>query len=102
MIKFIKNLSQANKFTGPALVPYYRQLLPTFNQYYKQTKNTADKFVYDQRKGLDIGELISETLSVLEQTGGKVKSCLLTKDAVLHIKSIIPTYESGSIIQRRR
>lgn len=73
VIKFIKNLTKANKFTGPALVPYYRQLLPTFNQYYKQTKNTADKFVYDQRKGLDLGDNINEALNALEETGGPVE-----------------------------
>ena len=73
VIKFIKSLTKANRFTGPALVPYYRQLLPTFNQYYKQTKNTADKFVYDQRKGLDLGDTINETLHALEETGGPVE-----------------------------
>lgn len=71
-IKFLKQLTEANRFTGPSLVAYYRVILPTFNQYYKRNKNTADKFVYDQRQNLNIGEVIAETLEALETTGGEV------------------------------
>ena len=71
-IKFIKQLSEANRFTGPSLVPYYRVLLPSFNQYYKKNKNTLDKFVYDQRQNLNLGDVIAETLEALETTGGPV------------------------------
>ena len=71
-IRFIKKLTEANRFTGPGLVPYYRVLLPTFNQYYKKNKNTLDKFVYDQRQNLNLGDIIAETLDALEITGGPV------------------------------
>jgi hypothetical protein len=71
-IKFIKQLTQANRFTGPSLVPYYRVLLPSFNQYYKKNKNTADKFVYEQRQNMILGDVIAETLDALETTGGPV------------------------------
>lgn len=72
-IKFIKQLTEANRFTGPSLVPYYRVLLPSFNQYYKKNKNTSDKFVYDQRQNLNMGEVIAETLDALDTTGGPVE-----------------------------
>lgn len=71
-IKFIKQLTEANRFTGPSLVPYYRVILPTFNQYYKRNKNTLDKFVYDQRQHQNLGENIAETVEALENTGGPV------------------------------
>lgn len=93
-IKFIKQLSEANKFTGPCLVPYYRQILPTFNQCYKKQPNTLDKFVYSQRKDLNIGQVIEDCLQVLENTGGE--------NAIVHIKSMIPTYETDKIIIRKR
>jgi Parkin co-regulated protein len=72
--KFVKQLTEANRFTGPALVPYYRQILPYFNQYYKKNKNTADKFEYDQRYQFNLGDVIAETLEALEKTGGPVLS----------------------------
>lgn len=72
--KFVKQLTEANRFTGPALVPYYRQILPYFNQYYKKNKNTADKFEYDQRYQFNLGDVIAETLEALERTGGPVLS----------------------------
>lgn len=77
-IKFIKQLAEANRFTGPSLVAYYRVILPTFNQYYKKNKNTLDKFVYDQRQHLNLGEVIAETLESLENTGGPVSSDVIT------------------------
>ena len=46
----------------------------------------GDKIEYNQRKRLNLGDLISETLELLEQTGGE--------DAFINIKYMIPTYES--------
>lgn len=93
-IKFIKQLSKANRFTGPCLVPYYRQILPTFNQYILKNKNTQGQFVYSQRLGKDIGETIAECLNTLEETGGD--------KALFHIKSMVPTYETNAIILRTK
>ena len=39
-----------------------------------------------QRKRINLGDLIGETLELLEQTGGE--------DAFINIKYMIPTYES--------
>ena len=72
--KFVKQLTEANKFTGPALVAYYRQLLPYFNQYYKKNKSTSDQFEYDQRYQFNLGDVIADTLEALERTGGPVLS----------------------------
>lgn len=67
-------------------MPYYRQILPIFNIFRNSNKNIGDKIEYDQRKRMNLGDLISETLELLEQTGGE--------DAFINIKYMIPTYES--------
>ena len=71
---------------GEALVPYYRQLLPVCNIFKGENKNLGDRIDYAQRKSLCMGDLISETLNVLEQYGGE--------DAFINIKYMVPTYES--------
>jgi len=59
-------------YVGEALVPYYRQILPIFNIYKLYNKNIGDEIDYSQRKKLNLGELIQETLEMFEQTGGDV------------------------------
>lgn len=49
-------------------------------------KSLGDKIEYSQRMDMNIGDLISEVLQVLEKTGGE--------DAFINIKYMIPTYES--------
>lgn len=71
---------------GEALVPYYRQILPIFNIFRNNNTSIGDKIEYSQRKRLNLGDLIGETLELLEQTGGE--------DAFINIKYMIPTYES--------
>lgn len=58
---------------GEALVPYYRQLLPIFNLYRNFNKNLGDKIDYAQRKKKNLGDLIQETLELMEINGGDVK-----------------------------
>jgi hypothetical protein len=53
-------------------VPYYRQLLPIMNVFCTKNKNLGDKIDYNQRKKKCLGDLIQETLEILEQTGGDV------------------------------
>jgi hypothetical protein len=48
--------------------------------------NIGDAIDYSQRKQLNIGDLIDETLEVFEKYGGE--------DAFINIKYMIPTYES--------
>ena len=86
MFKIIQKLVLSAEMVGEALVPYYRQLLPIFNIFRNNNKNIGDKIEYNQRKKLNLGDLITETLELLEQTGGE--------DAFINIKYMIPTYES--------
>ena len=86
MLKIIQKLVLSAEMIGEALVPYYRQLLPIFNIFRNNNNNIGDKIEYNQRKKLNLGDLISETLELLEQTGGE--------DAFINIKYMIPTYES--------
>ena len=71
---------------GEALVPYYRQILPVLNLFKNCNKNLGDNIEYGQRRGEHIGDLINETLEMLEKYGGR--------DAFINIKYMVPTYES--------
>jgi hypothetical protein len=92
-LKKIQKLVLSAEMVGEALVPYYRQILPTFNMFKgKRCKfvnnlvNIGDKIDYAQRKNENLSDLIQETLEVLEKHGGE--------DAYINIKYMIPTYES--------
>jgi len=69
-----------------ALVPYYRQILPIFNLFKSKNVNRGDKIDYGQQKRQNMGDLIEETLELLETHGGD--------DAFINIKYMIPVYES--------
>lgn len=71
---------------GQALVPYYRQILPVLNIFINNNENLGDGIDYSQRKRMNLGELISETLEQLEIHGGE--------DAFINIKYLVPTYQS--------
>ena len=86
MMKMIQKLVLSGDMIGEALVPYYRQILPIFNIFRNNNSSMGDKIEYNQRKRQNIGDLIAETLELLEQTGGE--------DAFINIKYMIPTYES--------
>jgi len=71
-LKILQKLVTCANYVGEALVPYYRQILPVFNLYRQSTKCLGDGIDYSQRKKLNLGELIQETLELFEQTGGDV------------------------------
>ena len=71
---------------GENLVPYYRQLLPMMNLFKSSNKNLGDVIEYGQRKDLNVGDLITETLNILEKSGGP--------DSFINIKYMVPSYES--------
>jgi len=71
---------------GQALVPYYRQILPVLNIFINKNDNLGDGFDYGQRKRLNLGELIIQTLEQMEVHGGE--------DAFINIKYLVPTYQS--------
>ena len=85
-LKVLQKLVTCADQIGEALVPYYRQILPIFNLYKMQNRNTGDQIDYCQRKMTNIGDLIQETLELFEVHGGE--------DAFINIKYMIPTYES--------
>jgi hypothetical protein len=86
VLKILQTLVLSGEMIGEALVPYYRQILPVFNIYKNQNLNIGDQMDYSQRKRMNMGDLIAETLEVLEVHGGE--------DAFINIKYMIPTYES--------
>lgn len=84
--KFLQKLLISHQALGKFLVPYYRQLLPIFNIFKTRNSNIRDKIEYSQRLNTNVGDIIDETLGLMEVTGGK--------DAFINIKYLIPTYES--------
>jgi len=85
-LQLLQKLIMSAELVGEALVPYYRQLLPIFNLYKLRNRNLGDGIDYAQKSHDCIGELVSETLTLLETKGGE--------DAFINIKYMIPTYES--------
>uniref|UniRef100_A0A0M3I7B1 Parkin coregulated gene protein homolog n=1 Tax=Ascaris lumbricoides TaxID=6252 RepID=A0A0M3I7B1_ASCLU len=80
-LKLIIRITQMEP-CGPALVPYYRQLLPPL----RMVSYCGFKADIDYRYGPTIDELVETTLNILEKTGGP--------NAYINIKYIIPTYQS--------
>ena len=62
MLKVVQKLVLSGDMISEALVPYYRQILPIFNIFRNSNSNCGDKIEYSQRKRLNMGDLISETL----------------------------------------
>jgi hypothetical protein len=85
-LKVLQRLVTSADMIGEALVPYYRQILPILNLYKMKNANLGDKIDYGQRKKINLGDLVQETLELFEQTGGE--------DAFINIKYMVPTYES--------
>merc|ERR1719408_187427 len=86
MMKVLQVLVLSGEMIGEALVPYYRQILPVFNIFRSKNENLGDKMQYNQRKRMNLGDLIAETLEIFEIHGGE--------DAFINIKYMIPVYES--------
>ncbi|RHY81693.1 hypothetical protein DYB31_012157 [Aphanomyces astaci] len=99
-MKVLQKLVLTCPYAGEALVPYYRQILTIFNLFATKRGTQWDS-TYKERKivleGLldiiniiyiyeNIGDLIIETLYILERHGGE--------DAFVNIKYMVPTYES--------
>lgn len=62
VLKVVQKLVISGEMIGEALVPYYRQILPIFNLYRNSNLSIGDKIEYSQRKRLNLGDLILETL----------------------------------------
>lgn len=72
---------------GQALVPYYRQILPTCNRLIHSQDNVTDGM--KSNKTIKIGDLVVEALELMEKYGGE--------DAYINIKYLVPTYQSVKI-----
>jgi hypothetical protein len=85
-LKILQGLVTCSDTIGEALVPYYRQILPIMNLFKMKNLNMGDKIDYSQRKSLNLGDLIQQTLELFEMHGGE--------DAFINIKYMVPVYES--------
>ncbi|CAL9691666.1 unnamed protein product [Knipowitschia caucasica] len=85
-LKVIQHLVVSGEMVGESLVPYYRQILPILNIFKSMNVNTGDRIDYSQQKRQNVGELVQETLELLERYGGE--------EAFINIKYMVPTYES--------
>ncbi|XP_063703762.1 parkin coregulated gene protein-like [Culicoides brevitarsis] len=81
-MKALHKLVMIGENIGPALVPYFRQILPIFNLFRSKNICIGDHIDYNGQ----IGDFIDQTLQILEYYGGP--------DAYINIKYVIPTYES--------
>lgn len=89
LMQVIQSLVKADPMISEALVPYYRQILPVFNEFLLANKNLGDRIEYGQRKKLNLSDLINETLEEMEKSGGP--------EAYINIKYMIPTYQSAVV-----
>lgn len=72
-----------------ALVPYYRQILPTLSLVMLLEPRGKVEFEPQTHKKLEsIHDLVTETLMLLERHGGR--------DAFVNIKYMIPVHESST------
>ncbi|KAL7025089.1 hypothetical protein ACKWTF_013333 [Chironomus riparius] len=78
-LRIIHHMCICDPCVAEALVPFYRQLLPTFNLFRDFNSKLSGGIDYD-RSGR-VGDVIDETLSVLEAYGGP--------DAFINIKYAI-------------
>lgn len=69
---------------GSALVPFFRHFLPVLNIFKNQNTHKLDSIDYNRIGRM--GDVVDQTLMMLEQTGGT--------NAYINIKYSIPTYES--------
>jgi hypothetical protein len=86
ILEILQVLVKSAELIGEALVPYYRQILPTFNIFKNRNLNIGDRIDYSQQKNKNVGDLVDATLEQFEIYGGE--------DAFINIKYMIPTYES--------
>ena len=79
-------MMQLDEYVGRVVVKYYRQILPVFRMFKNRNINLGDGIYYGQKDEENVGDLVDETLGMVERTGGP--------HAFHAIKYMIPTYES--------
>ena len=86
-LRTLQKLVLSSDLAGEALIPYFRQLLPVLNEFMLCNANLGDGIEYGQRKHSNIGDLVMETLEVLELNSGP--------DAFINIQYVVPQYQSS-------
>jgi hypothetical protein len=86
LMEVMQALVKADPLISEALVPYYRQILPVFQEFLLANIHLGDRIEYGQRKRLNLSDLIVETLAEMEKSGGP--------EAFINIKYMVPTYQS--------
>ena len=86
-IKVFQAMLTTKPEVAESLVPYYKNLLPCFSKHFNENKNIGHHIEYSQKDRDNIGDLIMETLTMLEAHGGS--------EAFAHIKYMIPVYQSN-------
>uniref|UniRef100_A0A1I7XJS8 TAF6_C domain-containing protein n=1 Tax=Heterorhabditis bacteriophora TaxID=37862 RepID=A0A1I7XJS8_HETBA len=81
VLRLLSQLSMMGS-CGPALVPFYRQMLPPL----RKTRHCGLQPDVSYDRGKLLSEVVENTLNDLERTGGS--------NAYVNIKYIIPTYDS--------
>jgi len=89
VMMIMQALVRADALISEALVPYYRQILPVFNEFLLANVNLGDRIEYGQRKRINLSDLIAETLEDMEKSGGP--------EAYINMKYMIPTYQSSVV-----
>ena len=85
-LKVFQALLTQNKKLSESLIPFYKNLLPSFARHIHHNANLGDQTEYSQKKRINISDLMIETLNMLEQNGGS--------EAFVNIKYMIPLYQS--------
>ncbi|GIQ79803.1 parkin co-regulated protein [Kipferlia bialata] len=87
VLHVLQLLVVSGELVGEALVPYYRQILPVLNIFINCNRNIGDSIDFRQKKRNCLGDLIHETLELLERHGGP--------DAFINLKYLIPSWTSA-------
>eukprot|EP00918_Siedleckia_nematoides_P028208 GHVU01060659.1.p2 GENE.GHVU01060659.1~~GHVU01060659.1.p2 ORF type:complete len:133 (+),score=19.80 GHVU01060659.1:690-1088(+) len=85
-LRVLKRMLESHEDMGPALLPYYRQILVPVSRYYGKNINIGDKIDYGQRKKANVANALDDLLPIMEEKGGQGSFEL--------IKYMIPLYES--------
>lgn len=86
VLKVLQHLIVTCSGIGEALEPYYPQILPILDLMKNMNVSLGDAIEYGQRKRVNLGDLINETLETMETYGGK--------NAYGNLKLVVPSYQS--------
>jgi hypothetical protein len=86
LMQIIQALAKVDSLISEALVPYYRQILPVFQEFLLANIHFGHRIEFGQRKKLNLSDLIVQTLKEMEKSGGP--------EAFINIEYMIPMSQS--------